>query len=334
MSIKILKPGLFTTVQDIGRKGYMNVGFSEAGALDLNHYQIASHLIGNDGPALEFTIIGPSIQFLKENSFTIAGGRFNALLNGEAIESQIIYGVKPGDILEIGNAIKGARGYITFGQPLDIPIIADSYSTHTRSNMGGYKGRSLKKDDIIQTNDDPSYKNNIGRASQINLANKDNVIHIIEGPQIESFSQDAKAKLTDNEYVISEMSDRMGFRLKGENIAPEESADIISEPVALGSIQVPNDGNPIILLNDKQTVGGYTKIATVTQLGLNQLVQFQPGESIRFKWISVEDAINESKQFNKQFQEELKKIKSQPLYDMKSMRRTSRKLANLMKGEF
>ena len=334
MSIKILKPGLFTTVQDIGRKGYMNVGFSEAGALDQHHYQIASHLIGNNGPALEFTIIGPTIQFLQENSFTIAGGRFNATLNGDAIESQIIYGVKPGDILEIGNAITGARGYITFGQPLDIPLIADSYSTHTRSKMGGYKGRSLKKDDVIQTIEHPSYKKNIGRASQINLANKDNVIHIIEGPQIASFSEEAKSKLTENEYVISEMSDRMGFRLKGENIAPEESADIISEPVALGSIQVPNDGNPIILLNDKQTVGGYTKIATVTQLGLSQLVQFQPGESIRFKWISVEDAINESKQFNKQFQEELKKIKSQPLYDMKNMRRTSRKLTNLMKGEF
>ena len=300
MSIKILKPGLFTTVQDIGRKGYMNVGFSEAGALDQHHYQIASHLIGNNGPALEFTIIGPTIQFLQENSFTIAGGRFNATLNGDAIESQIIYGVKPGDILEIGNAITGARGYITFGQPLDIPLIADSYSTHTRSKMGGYKGRSLKKDDVIQTIEHPSYKKNIGRASQINLANKDNVIHIIEGPQIASFSEEAKSKLTENEYVISEMSDRMGFRLKGENIAPEESADIISEPVALGSIQVPNDGNPIILLNDKQTVGGYTKIATVTQLGLNLLVQFQPGESIRFKWISVEEAINETNQFNKQ----------------------------------
>ena len=324
MSIKILKPGLFTTVQDIGRKGYMNVGFSEAGALDQHHYQIASHLIGNNGPALEFTIIGPTIQFLQENSFTIAGGRFNATLNGDAIESQIIYGVKPGDILEIGNAITGARGYITFGQPLDIPLIADSYSTHTRSKMGGYKGRSLKKDDVIQTIEHPSYKKNIGRASQINLANKDNVIHIIEGPQIASFSEEAKSKLTENEYVISEMSDRMGFRLKGENIAPEE----------LGSIQVPNDGNPIILLNDKQTVGGYTKIATVTQLGLNLLVQFQPGESIRFKWISVEEAINETNQFNKQFKEELMKINSQPLYDMKSMRRTSRKLANLMKGEF
>lgn len=158
MSIKILKPGLFTTVQDIGRKGYMNVGFSEAGALDQHHYQIASHLIGNNGPALEFTIIGPTIQFLQENSFTIAGGRFNATLNGDAIESQIIYGVKPGDILEIGNAITGARGYITFGQPLDIPLIADSYSTHTRSKMGGYKGRSLKKDDVIQTIEHPSYK--------------------------------------------------------------------------------------------------------------------------------------------------------------------------------
>ncbi|RIN16972.1 biotin-dependent carboxyltransferase family protein, partial [Staphylococcus warneri] len=333
MSIKILKPGLFTTVQDIGRKGYMNVGFSEAGALDQHHYQIASHLIGNNGPALEFTIIGPTIQFLQENSFTIAGGRFNATLNGDAIESQIIYGVKPGDILVIGNVITGARGYITFGQPLDIPLIADSYSTHTRSKMGGYKGRSLKKDDVIQTIEHPSYKKNIGRASQINLANKDNVIHIIEGPQIASFSEEAKSKLTENEYVISEMSDRMGFRLKGENIAPEESADIISEPVALGSIQVPNDGNPIILLNDKQTVGGYTKIATVTQLGLNQLVQFQPGESIRFKWISVEEAINETNQFNKQFKEELMKINSQPLYDMKSMRRTYRKLANMMKGE-
>ncbi|MGT9231088.1 KipI antagonist, partial [Enterococcus faecalis] len=111
------------------------------------------------------------------------------------------------------------------------------------------------------------------------------------------------------------------------------SADIISEPVALGSIQVPNDGNPIVLLNDNQTVGGYTKIATVTQLGLNKLVQLQPGEAVQFKWISIEDAINESATFNEQFEDELSNIQKQPLYELSMLRQTSKKLANLLKGD-
>lgn len=333
MSIKIIKPGLFTTVQDEGRKGYMNLGFSEAGALDKFSYLIAKHLIGNEGPALEFTIVGPSIQFLSDNSFTITGGQFNAKLNGNPIQTQVIYEVHQGDILEIGNAIKGARGYITFGQPLDIPKVANSYATHTRSKMGGFKGRALMKDDVIDTVSLPKYKKYVGRATEINLNYEDNVIHIVEGPQIEAFSEEAKAKLVENEFIISDMSDRMGFRLKGESIPPEESADIISEPVALGSVQVPNDGNPIILLNDKQTVGGYTKIATVTQLGLNKLVQLQPGEAVQFKWISIEDAINESATFNEQFEDELSNIQKQPLYELSMLRQTSKKLANLLKGD-
>ena len=206
MSIKIIKPGLFTTVQDEGRKGYMNLGFSEAGALDKFSYLIAKHLIGT-------------------------GGQFNAKLNGNPIQTQVIYEVHQGDILEIGNAIKGARGYITFGQPLDIPKVANSYATHTRSKMGGFKGRALKKDDVIDTVSLPKYKKYVGQAAEINLNYEDNVIHIVEGPQIETFSEEAKAKLVENEFIISDMSDRMGFRLKGESIQPEESADIISETV-------------------------------------------------------------------------------------------------------
>lgn len=169
MSIKIIKPGLFTTVQDEGRKGYMNLGFSEAGALDKFSYLIAKHLIGNEGPSLEYTIVGPSIQFLSDNSFTITGGQFNAKLNGNPIQTQVIYEVHQGDILEIGNAIKGARGYITFGQPLDILKVANSYATHTRSKMGGFKGRALKKDDVIDTVSLPKYKKYVGQAAEINL---------------------------------------------------------------------------------------------------------------------------------------------------------------------
>ncbi|PTE72588.1 biotin-dependent carboxyltransferase family protein [Staphylococcus devriesei] len=333
MSIKIIKPGLFTTVQDKGRFGYQHLGFSSAGAMDRYSYEVGQALINNQGPSLEYTIIGPTLQFNENNTVVLTGGQFNAKLNKRKVPQNTVIFVSQGDQLEIGNAIEGARGYIFFGQPLDIEQVADSYSTHTRSMVGGFKGRPLKKNDVINIIPNDNFKLNLGKSSAYNAVAEDNIIHIIKGPQAQAFSEEKQRTLVKEEYSISDKSDRMGYRLIGDNIAPENSADIISEPVALGSIQVPNDGNPIILLNDKQTVGGYTKIATVSQLDLRKLAQFKPGDTIQFEWISINDANQELLQFSKEFNELLESIASRPTYNIEWLRPTSNKLARIIEEE-
>lgn len=332
MSIKILNPGLFSTVQDLGRVGYQDQGFSTAGAIDTYALRIGYTLIGNNGPAIEFTIVGPTIQFLTDNTFVLTGGHFEATLNNQFISSQTVIFVKKGDELKIGSVVDGARGYILFGKPLDIQKVANSYSTHTRSKIGGYKGRALKSNDVITCQQNNMYAERIGLSCPVEAINQQ-VIHIIEGPQIESFSNEAKQKLVNEGFKISEKSDRMGFRLQGEKIAPIESADIISEPVALGSIQVPNDGNPIILLNDKQTVGGYTKIATVCAADLSLIAQKQPNETVKFEWITVEAATEKLHQKERELNEKQNQVLKAPIFDTSQMRKTSTRINKLLKGE-
>ncbi|MGW9856586.1 antagonist of KipI [Staphylococcus hominis] len=333
MSISIIQPGMFTTVQDEGRFGFQHLGFSSAGAMDLYSYLIGKTLIGNNGPSLEYTIIGPTLQFNTENTFVLTGADVNAKLNEKIVDTNtVIYACK-GDILQVGAVTSGARGYIFFGHPLDIQPIAKSYSTHTRSKIGGYKGRVLAKGDSICLKENPIFKRNLGKTTTYKAVPEDNVIHIITGPQIKAFSNENKNKLVDMEYKISEQSDRMGYRLNGERIPPDNGADIISEPVALGSIQVPNDGNPIILLNDKQTIGGYTKIATVTQLDLKKLAQFKPGDSIRFKWSTIEEATKTQEQYQKHFNLLKTKINTLPIFNIGEMRPTSKKLSKIITEE-
>lgn len=334
MAIKIKQPGLFTTVQDEGRIGYQNLGFSIAGALDQYALKIGQQLIGNKGPALECTIMGPTIEFKANNTFVITGAPFNAQLNETSVPHQTVVQANKGDILKLNNVVEGARCYILFGKPLDIPQVANSYSTHTRSQIGGFKGRALKSGDYINCIENDFGHNTLGHKYNGQLVLDEEVtIHIVEGPQIDAFSATAQNELTTNTFTISDSSDRMGYRLKGPTISPEHSADIISEPVALGSIQVPNDGNPIILLNDKQTVGGYTKIANVCQADLNVLAQLKPGNKIQFKWITIEEATDKLIAQQEEFAKTLIAITETPQFEINEMRNTSSKIAKLLKGE-
>ena len=204
MSIKILQPGLFSTIQDEGRIGYQDLGFSGAGALDFYSFKMAQKLIGNDGPAIEYTVIGPKVQFLKENTFAFIGGTSNAKLNGNSIDSQVVYKVQTNDVLEIGQVTEGARGYLVFGHPLKIERIAESYSTHTRSGLGGFEGRALKKHDIIPTQSNASYNENLGKATDYKPLVEDNTIHVIKGPQFSSFSEEAVDTFINSEFKVSD----------------------------------------------------------------------------------------------------------------------------------
>ncbi|HCY1342897.1 TPA: biotin-dependent carboxyltransferase family protein [Staphylococcus aureus] len=292
MSIKILQPGLFSTVQDLARKGYEHIGFSGAGAMDQFSFKVAQSLINNDGPAIEYTLIGPTIQFNTQNTFVITGGSVNASLNNKTISI-------------------------------------------TRSSIGGFKGRKLLANDVITVKINNDFKENIGKTIHLqdDLLPENNIIHILQGPQFEAFSEEARAKIVNHSYLITEQSDRMGYRLEGDSVAPINQADIISEPVALGSVQVPNDGQPIILLNDKQTIGGYTKIATVCKFDLPKLAQMKPQDTIQFKWISFQEAVDKNREQMSLFNEILKSHQKAPIFDTSSLRHTSKKLATILKGD-
>lgn len=334
MSIKILKAGLFSTIQDLGRFGYQDQGFSIAGAMDEYAFTLGQKLIGNEGPAIECTIIGPTIEFMSDNAIVITGACFDAKLNGEDIAHQTVVAVKKGDVLSCNQVLRGARGYILFGRPIEIPQVAGSYSTHTRSKIGGYQGRKLNNGDIISTKQCNRYQERLGVCYKDEIIDYDaTTIHIVEGPQIEAFSSHATTDLVSTEFTISENADRMGYRLNGTTIQPKQSADIISEPVALGSIQVPNDGNPIILLNDKQTVGGYTKIANVCQSDLPLLAHKKPGDKLNFKWQSIKEATDKLIEQKQKFAEILTSIDEKPQFDLMQMRRTATKINTLLKGE-
>ncbi|MBA8763212.1 biotin-dependent carboxyltransferase family protein [Staphylococcus coagulans] len=336
MSIKILKPGLFTTVQDMGRYRHQFEGYSPAGVLDRPSYEILNTLLETDNQAaLEVTMIGPKIKFLRRNLMALTGAQFSATLNNEPIPHQTVIKVEKGDILDVGKVKKGMRGYIGFAEILDIPKVEGSYSTHTRTRIGGYKGRQLKENDILKTKPGFIDLSLIGRSSDYSSFNRARhlPIGIMDGPQLESFTRRTIKEIEQIEFKISESSDRMGYRLKGQSIQPFQSADIISEPVALGSVQVPKDGNPIILLNDRQTVGGYTKIGTVIDCDIVDIVQKQPGESIKFEWITFNEANEILARKRRKLDDAKAKIRKQPQRFLKNIRPTQQKIKTVLKGD-
>lgn len=336
MAIKILKSGLFTTIQDKGRYGHQSEGFSPAGVLDKPSYEILNTLLETENqPAIEITMVGPEIKFLSQNLFAITGATFSATLNGEAIPHQTVIKAEAGDILSMGTAKEGMRAYIGFAEPLDIPLVEGSYSTHTRTRVGGYQGRVLKENDIIPTLPNLIDMSLIGRTTDYRSYSPSNnlPIGIMDGPQLESFSRRTIKEIERMEFQVSESSDRMGYRLKGDSIKPIDSADIISEPVALGSVQLPNDGNPIILLNDRQTVGGYTKIGTVIDCDIVDVIQKRPGETVKFEWVSFNEANEILSRKARKLEDAKSQLRRRPKRYLNRIRPTQQKIKEVLKGD-
>lgn len=336
MSIKILKPGLFSTVQDLGRFGHQAEGFSPAGVMDRPSFELLNALLDTENqPAIEITMVGPTIQFLEQNLFAVTGAPFDMKLNQKSIPHQTVIKVNRGDILELGAAKQGVRAYIGFANTIDVPQIEGSASTHTRTSVGGFKGRILKKNDIIPTNSNNLDYSLIGRATDYqSFTPKGNLpIGIMDGPQIDAFSKRTIKEIETIEFRVSENSDRMGYRLSGASIKPDTSADIISEPVALGSVQVPNDGNPIILLNDRQTVGGYTKIATVIDSDIVDVIQKRPGETIQFEWVTFNEANEILDRKNRKLEDAIKKLQRYSKRYLNNIRPSQSKIKDVLKGD-
>lgn len=295
--ITVKKPGLLTTVQDLGRYGFQKYGVITSGAMDSLAHRLANLLVGNleSVPTLEITMLGPSLQFQADSLVAICGGDLTPELDGKPIQMWRPIFVNKGSILQFGLAKHGCRAYLAVAGGFDVPAIMGSGSTYMRAELGGFKGRALAKDDQIPFRA-PSETSKrmfqyIAKRKDVNWAissiiqpayQKEPCIRVMKGRHYDKFSKDSQANFWASPFEITPQSDRMGYRLKGPALLLEKDEEMISEAVHFGTIQVPADGNLIILLADSQTVGGYPKIAQIASIDFSIIAQTKPGSIIRF----------------------------------------------------
>lgn len=290
--IRIQQPGLFTTVQDLGRWGYGQFGMSVAGAMDAYAMRVGNILLGNpeNAPVLEMTLLGPSLIFDGNAYFTLTGADLQPSLNGQSIDMWNVHLARSGDRLTFGGTSSGCRAYFAVAGGFDVLLVMGSASTYLRGTLGGYQGRALQAGDRLASKPLSSPALPGFTLPKDKLPDYHDTIRVILGPQDDAFTQEGLNTFFSAEYIVSPQADRMGYRLEGPQIEHADSADIISDGIALGAIQVPSHGQPIIMLADRQTTGGYTKIANVISVDIPSVAQKKPGDTLRFEQISIEDA--------------------------------------------
>jgi biotin-dependent carboxylase-like uncharacterized protein len=291
--IKILKPGGYTTIQDRGRFGFQHLGVPVSGVLDQFAFTMANLLVGNpeNTAAMEITIMGPHLEIQKEMDIALTGAVMKITVNEQPQGQWRSIRVKPGDTVSIGQVTSGCRSYLAFNSNISLPEIMGSYSTYTGGKIGGFKGRPLQQGDVIETQGMHLLKKELSLPSNfIPSYQPQAVVRAIPGPQDDYFD-DGFISLFESEFMVTAKADRMGYRLQGETIPIKEGMpkSIISEPAVPGSIQIPADEQPIILLVE-QTVGGYAKIATVISSDLSKVAQTTPGDMIRFEKVDLDTA--------------------------------------------
>lgn len=296
MSIFVKKPGLSTTVQDLERTGHLSSGFSPNGAMDRPAASLANILVGNNRNAslLEFAMAGPTLRFTKKTFIALTGADFNAELNGVPVPRNQAIPVPAGSLLVCKTAKAGMFGYLSFaGGGLNVPLVMGSASTNLKCGIGGWHGRPLAYGDCVPLARNVDFLPNLPARKAGEPANEQNGplrIHVVPGPQEELFTDAGIATFYREAYCTTSKSDRMGYRLEGPAIETKHGSDIASDGIAFGAVQVPAHGQPIIMLADRQTTGGYAKIGTVASVDIPKLVQSRPGQKLSFVRISVQEA--------------------------------------------
>lgn len=335
MGIRVLKGGMLTTVQDLGRTGYQSQGFGVSGVMDVRSFKIANLLLDNpeNEAVLEFTLIGPTLEFTSETIVAITGGDFQPTVNGEPVAMYTALLMHKGDILKFGSARTGSRGYLAFSSYLKIPVVMGSRCTNMKVGLGGFKGRKLQAGDFIYFRIKRRYLPFfLSRHLDIDEFDQDEaVLRVIMGPQDDCFSRQGIDTFLNSEYTVTSDFDRMGCRLDGPFISPKETSDIISDGIVFGSVQVPSHGKPIILLADRQTTGGYAKIATVASVDIPKLVQRKTDHRIRFQAITVQEAQRLYLEEIKELDGMRKKI-HQPCREVLQCRQVARRISTLFEN--
>ncbi|MDR2505604.1 MAG: biotin-dependent carboxyltransferase family protein [Oscillospiraceae bacterium] len=312
---EIITPGPMSTVQDMGRTGCLAAGFCPNGVMDRYNAILANALAGNAEPnvpnnvdmknipaspaLIEMTMQGVTGRFTSDTTFAVTGADMPCTLNDEPISAYKTQTAKAGGVLSVGYAKTGCRGYLAFYGGIDVPLVMGSRSTHVKCGIGGYNGRKLMRGDTLRIG--ASYKSDLGNASVAPLV-YDKLFRVCEGPQFTRFGKLEIAQFLSSEYMVSPQSDRMGVRLDGALINCEGGSDIISDGICAGAIQISSSGQPMMLLADRQTVGGYAKPFVVIEADLPKAGQLRPGDTLRFaavtprkaRMIMMEDMIHVS----------------------------------------
>lgn len=289
---EVIQPGAYTTIQDRGRFGYQQFGVPICGVVDSFAYRVANCLVGNsrNEAVLEATVLGPTLKVLGEAVVAVTGGNLSPFLNDDPLPMWSSVAVHSGDTLQFKGVRSGCRAYVAVAGGIDVPIVMGSRSTYVAGKVGGIDGRSLAAGDRLRRGNEKGKAGIRVPADLVPSYSNEIEIRAILGPQDDYFSESIDKFLTST-FKVSTKADRMGYRLEGGPILHKEGIvkSIISEPSVPGGIQVPPDGQPIILLVE-QTVGGYTKIATVISPDIGRVGQAKPGDRIRFRRVELEEA--------------------------------------------
>jgi antagonist of KipI len=292
-ALHILKPGLLTTVQDLGRYGHQAFGVPVAGPMDTFSHRVANQLVGNnpDAATLEVTLIGPEIVAEAATTAAIAGAQFEVSCDDRPVQTGSSFTVTRGQRIKFGRIIQGARAYLAVAGGIQTKPVLGSRSTHLVSHMGGFHGRPLMAGDRVPIIDEP-HPRPLRKSAGLVLPSKGRaLLRVMAGPQADWFEADALKTMDGVSFRISPQSNRMGYRLQGPPLVRLHDRELISEPVGIGAIQVPSAGEPILLMADRQTAGGYPKIGYVISADLPLAGQLAPGDFIEFNLCTQQEAV-------------------------------------------
>jgi antagonist of KipI len=299
MSLFVARAGFLTSVQDLGRARFRQFGVSPGGALDSFGLRVANLLVGNDEGAagLEITLGGLQLRFEDEHVIAWCGGEFDVQIGSTRFPAGHAAHVQAGDRLKFGRPQIGCRAWLGVSGGIDVSPVLESRSTDLRAHFGGFKGRTLRDGDVVPLGTRPGTASAATAISSwtapydwVNPAKPKPILRFVRGVDWDRFNASSIQRLTTEAFDVSPDSDRMGVRLEGPELKRIDESDLISEAVAPGTIQVPPNGKPILLLGDCQTIGGYPKIAHVITVDLGVAAQLRTGDHVRFSEVVLTDA--------------------------------------------
>ena len=296
--VEVIRPGAFSTLQDLGRRGYQHLGVSVSGAMDEVAHRLANAAVGNP-PAmatLEITLLGPVLRFSSRALIACCGAELSPSVDGKALPPGRAMSVPAGATLRFGARQAGVRAYLAVRGGFAVQPVLGSLSTQARAGLGGQAGRPLAAGDVLDLADPGGRAPRRGaralraRQALLEAMAEPGPMRVLLGSEWPQFSPGSQARWLDGPWRIGAQSDRMGYRLEGPVLERHVRADLLSETVSFGTVQVPPDGRPIVLMADRQSTGGYPRLAQVAGVDLPRLAQRAPGETLRFALIDVDTA--------------------------------------------
>ena len=318
MAIRVVQPGLLTTVQDTGRFGEYAIGMPPSGAMDVFSYQVGNYLVGNEEGAagLEITYFGPELTFTEDPVIAITGADMPPKINGEEVPTWETLGVREGDVLSFDYLKNGARSYLAVAGGIDVPVFMHSRSTYTLIGLGGHEGRALQEGDELAVGEDGDRSERVGTAvarEQLPAFYDETELRVIIGLASYRLTEESMQEFLNTTWTVTPDADRVGYRYRGGELkfvereqpagAGADQANVVDFGYPIGSIQVPGGVEPIVLLNDAVTGGGYATIGTVISADRDKLAQTKTNDKTRFRSVDLDEALRAREERRQQMAE-------------------------------